>query len=243
MGNPLPVGAFDYNALSWGNYGATQGIERLLRVLDRTKVCASIMVSGVLAERHPERVRAIAGAGHEIAAHGYAQEIVPAMLSPEEDRANIERTTELIEQVTGSRPLGWLSPRCTPGAETARHLASAGYEWHGDAFDSDRPYLQQFDTGNIMAIPFAMEINDLPHTFRFGRTPRQFVEVFDDYLENAVNVDDGAIIIDVTAHAHCYGRPGAAWAFEKIASNAVGRDDIWIATRRELSDHARMAVA
>ena len=37
MGNPLPAGAFDTNALSWGSYGAIRGIERLLRALDRTK--------------------------------------------------------------------------------------------------------------------------------------------------------------------------------------------------------------
>ena len=58
MGNPLPAGAFDTNALSWGNYGATHGIERMLRVLDRTKTRASIMVSGILAERVPEQLEA-----------------------------------------------------------------------------------------------------------------------------------------------------------------------------------------
>jgi peptidoglycan/xylan/chitin deacetylase (PgdA/CDA1 family) len=243
MGNPLPAGAFDYNALSWGNYGATQGIDRLLRILDRTKVRASIMVSGVLAERHPGNVRAIAEAGHEIAAHSYAQDIVPATLTPEQDGANIKKTTEIIEQVTGVRPLGWLSPRCTPGAETARNLAMAGYQWHGDAFDSDRPYLERFDTGDIVAVPFAMEINDLPHTFRFGRTPQQFVEMFDAYLGNSLKVDDGSIIIDVTAHTHCYGRPGAAWAYEEIARKAAARDDVWIATRQEISDFARKAIS
>ena len=51
MGNPLPAGAFDTNALSWGSYGATRGIERLLRVLDRAKRSASVMVSGVFGER------------------------------------------------------------------------------------------------------------------------------------------------------------------------------------------------
>ena len=33
MGNPLPGGIFDTNALAWGHYGAVRGIERLLRVL------------------------------------------------------------------------------------------------------------------------------------------------------------------------------------------------------------------
>jgi hypothetical protein len=34
MGNPLPAGAFDTNALSWGTCGATRGIEHVLRALD-----------------------------------------------------------------------------------------------------------------------------------------------------------------------------------------------------------------
>src|SRR6266700_4063340 len=80
MGNPLPAKVFDTNALSWANYGAVRGMARLLRALDRVKLKASVMVSGVLAERAPATVKAIAAAGHEIVAHGYAQEIVPAAL-------------------------------------------------------------------------------------------------------------------------------------------------------------------
>jgi Polysaccharide deacetylase len=82
MGNPLPGGTFDTNALSWGHYGAVRGIERLLRALDRVKLRGSVMVSGVLAERAPQTVKAIVSAGHEIVAHAYAQDIVPAALAP-----------------------------------------------------------------------------------------------------------------------------------------------------------------
>jgi peptidoglycan/xylan/chitin deacetylase (PgdA/CDA1 family) len=243
MGNPLPAGAFDTNALSWGNYGATHGIERMLRVLDRTKTRASIMVSGILAERVPEQVRAIAKAGHEIAAHSYAQDVVPATLNPEEDRTNIKKTTEIIESVTGSRPRGWISPRGTPSAETVRNLAKAGYEWHSDVLDGDRPYIQRFAEGDVTAIPFTMDINDLPHAMRFGRTPQQFLDMFDAYLSHTLKADDGPIIIDVTAHTHCYGRPGGSWAYEAIAQKMHGRDDVWITTRQEISDHARKFLA
>jgi hypothetical protein len=57
MGNPLPGGTFDTNALLWGHYGAIRGIDRLLRVLERSKVRGSVMVSGVLAERIPKTVK------------------------------------------------------------------------------------------------------------------------------------------------------------------------------------------
>jgi len=142
MGNPLPAGTFDSNALSWGSYGATRGIERLLRVLDRAKCRASVMVSGVFGERTPDMVRAIVQAGHELVAHSYAQDVIPAQLAPEAVRADIERTTASLEGVAGERPRGWISPRGTPSPESARLLLEADYAWQGDVFDRICKYLK-----------------------------------------------------------------------------------------------------
>ncbi|MEP9378856.1 polysaccharide deacetylase family protein [Aquabacter sp. CN5-332] len=239
MGNPLPPGTFDANALSWGTYGAVTGIERLLRILDRQKVKASTMVSGVFAERNPDQVRAIFNAGHEIVAHSYAQDIIPAGLTEAENKDNVIRTTEALASITGARPKGWMSPRGTAGLDTMRVLVDQGYDWQGDVLDTDAPYLQTFENGDIIAVPFNMEINDLPHAMRFGRTPAQYLALFDDFLSHTLKVNDGALIIDVTAHAHCYGRAGGAWAYEEIAKRASGRDDVYVATRGEIAAHTR----
>jgi peptidoglycan/xylan/chitin deacetylase (PgdA/CDA1 family) len=242
MGNPLPAGAFDTNALSWGSYGATRGIERLMRALDRTGRRASVMVSGVFAERTPATLRAIADAGHEIVAHCYAQDIIPAQLTADQVRADIEKTTAALEAASGQRPRGWISPRGTPSPDSARLLIEAGYAWQGDVFDDDRPYLQIFDTGRIVAIPLTMEINDLPHAKRFGRSPGQYVELFDEALSHMLADDSEAVMIDVTVHAHVYGRPAGAWAFAAIAAKVGARDDIWLATRAEITTQVRHAL-
>jgi peptidoglycan/xylan/chitin deacetylase (PgdA/CDA1 family) len=239
MGNPLPAGAFDTNALSWRTYGATRGIERLIRALDRVGRRGSVMVSGVFAERTPAIVRAIADAGHEIVAHCYAQDIIPSQLTPEQVRADIEKTTAALEAASGRRPRGWISPRGTPSVDSARLLLESGYAWQGDVFDDDRPYLQVFDSGTIVAIPLTMEINDLPHAMRFGRSPRQYVEMFDEALGHMLTDDSEAVMIDVTAHAHVYGRPAGAWAYAAIAAKVAARDDIWLATRGEMAAHVR----
>ena len=238
MGNPLPPGAFDSNALSWGSYGSERGIERLMDVLARTKIRASVMTSGILAQRFPETVRAIAAAGHEIVAHSWAQDIIPSMLTPEEVRADIARTTEILTKVAGVRPCGWISPRGTAAADSARFAQEAGYAWQGDAFDDDRPYLQTFENGErIVAIPLTMEINDLPHAMRFGRSPRAFIELFDDLLAHSRRNKREAVMIDVTAHAHVYGRPNGAWAYEEIANKTKKMQDVWIATREQIATH------
>jgi peptidoglycan/xylan/chitin deacetylase (PgdA/CDA1 family) len=242
MGNPLPPRILDTNAISWGHYGSIRGIQRLLRILDRAQIRASVMVSGILATRTPEILAVMRTAGHEIVGHSLAQEIVPAALSAAEEVENVGRTTALLAGAAGARPVGWISPRGTPSPDTSRHLFDAGYLWHGDVFDDDRPYLEIFDTGRLVGIPLTMEINDLPHAMRFGRSPRQFVEAFDDQLDYALQAESAALVIDVTAHAHVYGRPAGAAAFEAIARKARTRDDVWIATREEIARHVLNSV-
>jgi peptidoglycan/xylan/chitin deacetylase (PgdA/CDA1 family) len=241
MGNPLPRHLLDTNAMSWGHYGATRGIQRLLEILRRASVRASIMVSGVLAIRTPDVLAAMADAGHDIVGHSLAQDVVPAGLSSDEDAENIRQTTALLAGASGVQPTGWISPRGTPGADTARHLIDAGYLWHGDVFDDDRPYLQLFEQRRIVAIPLTMEINDLPHAMRFGRSPQQFVDAFEDQLEHVLSDEREAMLIDVTAHAHVYGRPSGAWAFEEIIRKVRARDDVWVATRAEIARHVLSA--
>ena len=103
-------------------------------------------------------------------------------LTPEEDEAYVRRATSGLTRVIGTQPTGWISPRATAGDDTFRRLVRHGYKWQGDALDDDLPYLQKFPEGDLVAVPLTIEINDLSHAMRWGRTPRQFVEMFDDAL-------------------------------------------------------------
>jgi len=237
MGNPLPTGHFDTNALSFGNYGAVRGIWRLLDGLARHELKAGVMVSGVLAERHPEALTAIAAAGHEVIAHAYGQDIIPVMLGEAAEEEHIAKTTELIANVIGEAPKGWMSPRATPSAATARLLAEAGYLWHGDAMDDDLPYIQDFSDRQIVATPFTMEVNDLPIYLRYGNSPRRYVEIFESTLERLSRREAGAAWLDATAHAHVFGRPLGASAFEAVMAIAKAAPGVWIGTRSEAVTH------
>jgi peptidoglycan/xylan/chitin deacetylase (PgdA/CDA1 family) len=237
MGNPLPNGVFDPNADSYGNYGVNSGISRLTRILAQSKIAASIFTSGAIAERHPDQLKAVADAGHDIVAHGYGQDQIPAALTAEQDERSIERTTSLLEQVTGVRPTGWISPRATAGRDTTKRLLAHGYRWQGDFVDRDLPCLHEYPEGKIVALPLGIDFNDLSHSMRFGRTPRQFVDCFSEALQHALADKDDVVFIDVLVHTHCYGRPATAWAFAEVAKECGARDDIWVATRSQVVDH------
>ncbi len=239
MGNPLPPGHLDTNAMSWAAYGPKCGIQRLAEVLERQGVKASVMVNGVIAERHPETVRDLVKGGHETLAHSYGMDIIPTMLAEDAERENIKRTTDLVTKAAGVAPTGWISPRGTPSRNTARMCAEMGYRWQGDCYDDDLPYMQHFGNHSIVAIPLTMEVNDMPLYVRYGNAPEQFLETFKHNLKRAVEREKSALTIDVTAHAHVFGRMSGAWVFEACAEIAKASKDIWIGTRNEISEHVR----
>ena len=235
MGNPLPGGALDFQALSWSEYGSRTGIARLLSLLDGHGVTASVYASGILAEHAPETIAAAAAAGHEICGHAWSQDVILPCLSPEAERADIEASTAALEAAAGRRPLGWISPRCTPSAHTAGLLAAAGYQWFGDVFDADLPYLLETEGGPIVALPFGLDVNDLPMMIRYGAPARELAASF-SYLFAAASAEPSKAFLDVTVHAHVAGRPSGAQALREILKTVTRSEDCFFATRAEVAE-------
>jgi peptidoglycan/xylan/chitin deacetylase (PgdA/CDA1 family) len=57
-------------SLSHANYGGNAGIWRILEVLERNKVRATVDVNGLAVQKWPDAVKALHAAGNEIAGHG-----------------------------------------------------------------------------------------------------------------------------------------------------------------------------
>jgi len=238
MGNPLPAvpGIVDSMAISWAAYGAKRGIYRLLESFARHEVRASVMINAILAERSPEAVRAVGDGGHEVVSHSYAMDVMPVMMTVEEERLNIERCTDLLAHASRSRVRGWISPRGTPSLNTARLLAEADYLWYGDVFDDDLPYIQSFGESRIVALPLSTDVNDMP-SMKYGNPPRAMLETFEEHLDRITKRERGPVIVDATVHAHIFGRPHGAHYYERIMEIAANTPEIWVATRAQIASY------
>jgi hypothetical protein len=235
MGNVLRPGVVDLQARSWAEYGAKVGAWRLLDLLDREGVRAVFYTSGVVAERFPDLARAIAARGHVVAAHGWSQGTLPPYLTPEAEAADIARCVEVLTRSAGRKPEGWLSPRCTPSAVTSGLLSRAGFHWHADTFDSDLPYPTETTDGPLLAMPFTMEVNDMPLYVRYGNEPDAFTRTLDRIVQGWPRLGAPFGCLDITVHAHVFGRPyGAIALLDSLA--LVRRSGVaW------LTDHAALA--
>lgn len=97
----------------------------VLRVLAARGARATFFLIGKKVDEHPEVVRQIVEAGHEVGVHGYDHLRVYAFLSPRAVEADIERTRDSIRRASGTEtswfrpPIGQASPRTFAGAERA----------------------------------------------------------------------------------------------------------------------------
>lgn len=88
------------------------GMEVLLDSMEAAGVRSTCFILGWIAEKHPELVRRIAKAGHEIACHSYAHELVYE-LTPQQFREDTIRAVAAIEDACGITPRMYRAPSCS----------------------------------------------------------------------------------------------------------------------------------
>jgi len=113
----------------------------LLDALERHGARGTFFVLGWVAERHPELVREIAHAGHEVASHGLDHVRVTAQ-DARQFRASVRRTKQLLEDITAAPVHGFRAPNFSivPGRECALDvLVEEGYLYDSSLFPVRRP--------------------------------------------------------------------------------------------------------
>jgi len=110
--------------------------ERVLALFAEAGIQATFFVLGWNAERHPEVVRRVAAAGHEIASHGYAHRMITEQ-TPDEFRGDIRRAKALLEDLAGQPVLGYRAPTFSITERTRWALdvlADEGYRYDSSVF-------------------------------------------------------------------------------------------------------------
>lgn len=123
---------------SWGRFESRVrvGVTRLLELLARHSAAATFFVLGWLADRHPNVVREITAAGHEIASHGWDHRRV-SQQTVAQFRSSVRDTKRLLEDITGAPVVGFRAPNFSivPGCEWALDiLIEEGYRYDSSLF-------------------------------------------------------------------------------------------------------------
>jgi peptidoglycan/xylan/chitin deacetylase (PgdA/CDA1 family) len=226
----LKPGTHDRAAMTWGRYGSRNGVWRLLKILNEHKAPSTFVANAYSMEIAPDAVAAILKSGHEIAAHSYTQDALMAYLSPEEERAMIQKCVTVFEKLTGAPPKGWLSPVLAPTEHTETLIAEAGLLWYGDYNNIDIPFCVHTENGSLVALPHT----DFADHRVLRANPRDWFEVYKDTFDY-LYAKERAPYLNITLHCHFGGRPLMAAQLDRILQYVRGFPGVWIVRHDELA--------
>ena len=221
-------------------YGIGPGAARTFRLLEGHGLRITATAAALALERAPEMAARLAAGDHETACHGYRW-VFQHRMEEAEERAFIRLARDSIEASVGVAPVGWLS-RLLHTDNTRRLLAEEGFVYHMDDYSGDLPFWDSVECGDgerrpMLVLPYALDSNDMKMWTAPSLTPadwaRYAIDTFDWLLEEADA--EGARMMSLGLHLRIIGRPGRVGALRRVLDHVSGRNDVWVATRRDIA--------
>ncbi|GAA7100021.1 peptidoglycan deacetylase [Helicobacter pylori] len=183
--------------ISRGLFAGEVGIPRLLKLFKKYHLPATWFAPGHSIETFPEQMKMIVGAGHEVGAHGYSHEN-PIAMSAKQEEDVLLKSIELIKDLTGKDPTGYVAPWWEFSNITNELLLKHGFKYdhslmHNDftpyfvrvgdswskidysleAKDWMKPLIRGVET-DLVEIPANWYLDDLPPMMFIKKSPNSF---------------------------------------------------------------------
>ena len=203
---PTPQGVSvipDIPNFGWFDYGLRVGFWRMKQVLDRHGVRATVSLNASVCLSYPLLVEESLKSGWEMLAHGFIQRVINK--EPDE-RAVIRRTIDTIAESTGAAPRGWMGPGLAETFDTPDILAEEGIEYIADWCNDDQPYEMKVKSGRMVAVPYTVELNDIPiYLVQHHRSPELFERAKDQFDTLYREGAESARVMCVSTHPYITG--------------------------------------
>lgn len=230
---PVDIRTQDVGNESVYEYGSRVGVWRILRVLEEYGVKATFFATALALQQNRPAAEAIVKAGHEICDHGLRW-TEHYRMSYNEEKEAMKKSVEIIESITGKRPVGFYARE--PSPSTVRIAQELGFLYDSDAYNDDLPY--RYAGNGILIVPYTPDANDFHFLYPMNRfaTSSQFFE----YLKDTFDVlrEEAKLspkMMSVGLHCRIIGRPGRIVALKRFLEYVKRFDDVWIATREEIA--------
>ena len=218
-------------------YGSRAGFWRLDRLFREKKIPITVFGVGLALKQNPEVCTALKNGNYEIAAHGYRW-IDYQNIKKSIEKKHMQQAIKTINDIFGSRPLGWYTGRCSPNT---RDLVfdDGGFLYDSDSYSDDLPYWEQRGKKKQLIIPYTLDNNDMRFATNQGFNTGDH---FYNYLKDSFDAlyEEGKFnpkMMSVGLHCRLIGRPGRIQSLKKFIDYVLKFDDIWICKRIDIAKH------
>ena len=228
-------------AMSQGEYGARVGLRRVVDLMDRHQIPASFFIPAVSLILRPDMVDMIQESGrHEFGVHGWIHELNTA-LDAETERELVSRATTYLEDVTGTRPVGYRAPSWNFSPNTLSIIRGLGFLYDSSLMADDRPYelMQAGEPTGMVELPVEWILDDAPLMNPRGNSytsPRDLLQVYIDEFDKAY--EEGTMFL-LTTHPHVIGHRSRIIILEELIDHIQGYGDVWFATHEQVARYVK----
>ena len=224
---PLDAKYPDTIAPTWYQYGMNEGVPRLLNLFDEKSIKVTSHMVGKAVEANPGLAAEIVRRGHEASGHGlyWAPQYE---LTPAEERKNYQEASDLIEKVTGERPVGFNAFWMRHSRETLNILQDLGFIYHIDDLGRDEPSITPVRGKPFAVVPYTLRNNDIGRIAgSTAMTSAAFLQELKDEFD--ILYEEGQHrrrMMSISAHDRIAGTPTMVRAFDRFIDYARSKPGV-----------------
>lgn len=230
--------------LAQGEYGSRAGLPRILKLLERYAIPASFYIPAVSALLHPDDVRRIAEAGHEVGLHGWIHER-NSNLAEADERQLTHRAAAVLEQLAGKPPVGLRTASWDFSEATLRIMRDMHLLYDSSLMGDDEPYelLEEGEPTGLVELPVEWIKDDYPYfgmdrlsTIRPYTAPSLVGEIWGREFDGAYA--EGGLFL-LTMHPHIIGHRSRMSLLEELIQHMRSRTGVWFATHEAIAHYVK----
>jgi peptidoglycan/xylan/chitin deacetylase (PgdA/CDA1 family) len=168
---------------AWRDYGVRVGVWRVMEIMERQGFPATAALNSEVCVHYPQIIQEGNRLGWEWMAHGPTNSMLFTGMPEDAERPIITGVLDAIAQHTGKRSRGWLGPALTETENTLDILAEAGIDYVADWCNDEQPYRMKTRSRPIIAMPYTLEVGDIPVFLQHGGSGEDFYRMITDQFD------------------------------------------------------------
>lgn len=226
----------DVPNFSWVDYGMRAGLPRMINAITSRGLPASTSFNASVIDAYPMAAITMSEAGWEFIGHGLHQK---SLNHGGDEENSILESLQKIEEFTGTRPRGWLSPGLRETTETPELLVRAGVDYVCDWVIDDLPNWMQVEGGNLLQMPYNLELNDSIIYAIEKHSSQEFLLRLQRTLavfEREIEEHQQPRVLALGLHPHLMGVPHRIGVFEEMLDTLLRSRNVCFMTGSQIAD-------
>lgn len=224
-GTPQP----DFLNTAWRDYGNRVGGFRLIDRLASFGIPPTVLLNTALYETAPDLIVAARAAGGEFVSHGITNSHTLVGMNEGDERAYIASVADAIANAEGEPPRGWSSPWLAYTDNTLDILTETGHTYLLGLRLDDQPVWLKTRTKPLLAIPYAVELNDSSTIIGRQADANDFADaIIDEFDEMLAASAERPLVMSIVVHSFISGQPFRLKALTRALQHiAAHGDQVW----------------